>query len=448
MTDYIIPVPAPTSPDDLAQAAFDYLASVRPGWIANDGVEAWLIYAWAFMVATLSDLAQTTMASIFRYFGATILAQHLPYLAPQDGAPATVATLWTAVDDAGYTAPAGTLVGFQVAGDTFVGFTLDNDLVMMPGSSTADGIQLTATVLGSAANGLTASLVLIDDLAWVASVAADAPPTGGVDAETDDAYLTRLAQQMTLLAPRVILASDAALYVLNTPGVAKAMAIDNYSPGRVITDAAMTSGSPTVTSATADFTADDTGRTVTGTGVPSSTTITYVNATTVTMSHNASSSGTGRTLTFGDLSAIPRALTVAVADIDGDACTDDEKAAALTLLEAAREPNFLIAVIDPTYTSVDVAFTGKALPGFDPDTVSGNAGAAVFNYLSPATWGGSGIWQNEVRLLDIAGVLAAVPGFTFAAGGSVTLNGTAADLPLAGIAPLPTVGTITPLVTA
>lgn len=451
MTTYIIPIPAPTSPDDLAQGAFDYLASVRPGWVANDGVEGWLIYSWAFMVATLSDLSQTVMASIFRFWGASILAQHLPYLAPIDGAAATLTSLWTAVDTAGYTIPAGTLVGFQVAGDTLVGFTVDIDTVIAPGNSTVDGVPLTAMDLGTAGNGLTASIVLIDDLAWVTSVTADAAPAGGVDPETDDAYLTRLAQEMTLLAPSVVLAADAGLYVLNVPGIAKAMGIDNYSPGRVFTDGSMSStSSPNLASpALAQFTNDDVGRAVTGTGVAASTTIASVTSPTLAvMSHNATSTGSGRTITLGDLSNIPRALTVAVADVDGEPCTSPEKVAAVALLQAAREPNFLMAVIDPTYTTVNVAFTGKSLPGYDPDTVSAAAVDAVTAYLSPASWGGTGAWPNEVRLLDIAGVLAAVPGFTFAAGGSVTLNSSAADLSLTGIAPLPTLGTVTPLVTA
>lgn len=451
MTTYITPTPTPTSPEDLAQGAFDYLASVRPAWVANDGVEGWLIYAWAFMVATLSDLTQTVMASIFRYFGASLLAQHLPYLAPIDGSPATLTSLWTAIDTAGYTIPAGTLVGFQVTGDTLVGFTVDTDTVITPGTSTVDGVPLTATEFGSAGNGLTASIVLIDDLAWVVSVTADAAPAGGVDGETDDAYLNRLAEQMTLLAPRVILAVDAALFVLNAVGVAKAMAIDNYSPGRVFTDGSMSStASPNLASPSlAHFTNDDVGRSVSGTGVAGSTTILSVSsATLAVMSHNATSTGSGRTITLGDLSSIPRALTVAVADIDGAACTSPEKAAVLAMLQAAREPNFLMAVIDPTYTTVNVTFTGKALPGFDPDTVSAAAVEAITAYISPATWGGTGVWPNEVRLLDVAGVLAAVPGFTFAAGGSVLLNGSAADLSLAGIAPLPELGTVTPLVTA
>lgn len=56
--------------------------------------------------------------------------------------------------------------------------------------------------------------------------------------------------------------------------------------------ATVTNGSPTVTTASAFFTADMTGGTITGTGIPAGTTLTYVNSTTATMSANANANGT------------------------------------------------------------------------------------------------------------------------------------------------------------
>ncbi len=69
---------------------------------------------------------------------------------------------------------------------------------------------------------------------------------------------------------------------------------------RTVTDAAITNGSATLTSATASFTSGDTGRWVGGPGIPINTSMTFVNSTTVTLSHNATS-GTGTatsTITF------------------------------------------------------------------------------------------------------------------------------------------------------
>lgn len=382
MSDYILPLPDPSDPDAAVQAALDYLQANIPGYEPSDGqLETWLLYAQAFMLSTLVDLAQTVPASIFRYFGASLLAVHLPYLAPQEAVPATVTTTWTAIDTQGYTIPQGTLVAYQTAGDQLVGFTVDTDTVIPPGESTADAVGLTAQVPGAAANGLSSAIVPVDDLAWVSSITATGQPAGGVDAETDDAYLSRLSDQLELLAPRPIIPVDFAKFALNVTGVARAMAVDGYNP----TD-----------------------------------------------------SSTGN----------ERMVAVAVANSAGTACTTGEKNDVQVLLDGAREVNFVVNVMDATYTTVDVAFTGNALDGFDAATVQAAAEAAVESYLSPANWGPQyGPWPATVRLLDVASVIAATPGFTFAVGGTVTLNGSAADLSLTGVAPLPNLGTVSGTVT-
>lgn len=63
--------------------------------------------------------------------------------------------------------------------------------------------------------------------------------------------------------------------------------------GRAFADAVTTNGSPTLTSLTAWFTASDVGKTITGTGIPGSTTIASVqSSSSVTLSQNATASGT------------------------------------------------------------------------------------------------------------------------------------------------------------
>lgn len=75
---------------------------------------------------------------------------------------------------------------------------------------------------------------------------------------------------------------------------------------RVVTDAATTSASPTLTSATGAFVANDVGAPVSGTGIPAATTIiAVVNSTTATMSANASATGSGVTVTIGSPYATP-----------------------------------------------------------------------------------------------------------------------------------------------
>lgn len=81
---------------------------------------------------------------------------------------------------------------------------------------------------------------------------------------------------------------------------AKAWIGGGAPPGQNYTDGATTSSSTTLTSATANFTSADIGRTITGTGIPTSTTISSVtNATTVVLSASATATGTGVTITIG-----------------------------------------------------------------------------------------------------------------------------------------------------
>lgn len=73
----------------------------------------------------------------------------------------------------------------------------------------------------------------------------------------------------------------------------------NESVARTVTDG-VTATSTTVTSATANFGADDVGKPITGTGIPANTTISSVtNTTTIVISQAATSGGTGKTLTIG-----------------------------------------------------------------------------------------------------------------------------------------------------
>lgn len=75
---------------------------------------------------------------------------------------------------------------------------------------------------------------------------------------------------------------------------------------RTVADASTTSASATLTSATAAFTASDVGAPISGTGIAAGTTILSVtNATTVTLSANATANGTNVAVTIGQPYATP-----------------------------------------------------------------------------------------------------------------------------------------------
>lgn len=110
------------------------------------------------------------------------------------------------------------------------------------------------------------------------------------------------------LPARVFVTSQTAggLLTLNKPTTASipsgtALKVENASGARTVTDAVTTSGSPTLTSATANFNAaTDVGLSISGTPIPAYTTIAaVVNSTTVTLSANANANAASQTISIG-----------------------------------------------------------------------------------------------------------------------------------------------------
>ncbi|HEX3454198.1 MAG TPA: baseplate J/gp47 family protein, partial [Gaiellaceae bacterium] len=156
----------------------------------------------------------------------------------------------------------------------------------------------------------------------------------------------------------------------------------------------------------------------------------------------------------------PRCVTVAVADSSGEPVSAAIKTQVDDLLQSEREINFLVFVVDPSYTTIDVTFAATSFVGFDPADVQARAEAAVANYLDPGQWGlpsfgdtSGRSWINatEVRYLEVAGVLDRVDGLDYVTALSIGVHGGAlgqADVALAGVAPLTRPGTITGAITA
>jgi hypothetical protein len=379
MSSYI-PVPIDTEAVDLADDSFEYLASKVPGWSPSPGnLEAWLIESQSQIAAELRALVALVPDSIFAYFGASILGLP-PYAATQ----ATALTTWVAVDAAGYTIEAGTVIAITPPSSaTGYAFAVDADVVIPAGQTTAYGVAARALESGSAASGLTGAVAVIDPLTFIDNVTLDAPTSGGQDAETSDEYLSRLSALLTLLSPRPILPQDFAVLAQRTvPEVARAVAIDLYNPGPPV-DA-----------------------------------------------------------------NCPRCVSVAVVDIDGNAVAPTVKAQVDELLQSQREVNFLVFVVDPTYTTIDVSFDVNSYPSYDPLDVAARIVAALEQYLSPTSWGvppygdsSSRSWINatKVRYLEVAEQINRVDGVHFintlairAAGGAFGQN----DVALTGVAPL------------
>lgn len=296
------------------------------------------------------------------------------------GLPATANTTWVLSDTSGHLIPGGT----QIAIGGYA-FATDADVVVPEGQSSAVNVPVTATDEGSDANGLSAPVDLISALDWVTMITVNGVTGHGADAEDDADYQDRLARELKRMAPRPITADDYAAMAEDTPNVivGRATAIDGYNP------------------------ADDT----------------YNNG---------------------------RYMAVFATAADGTALSSADKTAIQNFLEAYREVNFVVTVNDPTYTTVDVVFDVTAYPNYNKDALNASVVSAVSNFLSPQTWGqpsdGYGDsppgWSNEtvVRYNKMIGVIEAVPGVNYL--NTLTINGTTADVPLNGAAPLPLVGTV------
>lgn len=391
MSNYI-PVPIDTEPVDIAGEAFDYLAAQVDGWLPAPGdLDTWLIEALAQIAGELRTLTALVPDSIFEYFGSSILG-----LPPYPAMRAVALTTWTAVDDLGYIVNAGTVIALTPpASNTSYGFSVVADFTIPPGQTVVSGIECHALDAGAAQNGLSGTVQMIDSLVFVASVTLDAPTSGGQDAETTDAYLSRLSVLLTLLSPRPILPQDFAILAQRSvEGVARAVAIDLYNPGPPI----------------------DTN--------------------------------------------CPRCVTVAVVGSDGEPVAASIKQAVDDLLQSEREVNFLVFVVDPTYTTIAVDFEATCFPGWDPDDVEARAVSAVANYLSPDSWGvppfgdpSGQSWINAtmVRYLEVAAVLDRVDGLDFITSLAIGIDGGAmgqVDVAISGVAPLVRPGTITGAITA
>ena len=151
-----------------------------------------------------------------------------------------------------------------------------------------------------------------------------------------------------------------------------------------------------------------------------------------------------------------RMVTVAVIDESGNAVSAPIKAEVEADLEAKREVNFVVHVVDPNYTVIDASARIKAQPGFSDATVIANVEAALTNYFDPANWGlptfgdpsSSGGWRltTFARFYEVVDVMNQAQGVDYIETPQIAVGGGAlgtADVALTGPAPLTRVGRLT-----
>lgn len=382
-----------------------YMQTVFPGYTPNSGnLEYILAVIFASWAADVNAQATQGSKELFKQFG-----QQLIGVQPQLGTSATTIITVTAIDTQGYTLPAGT----QLLLDNAFGFQTLQTLTI-PAGSQSGTVIISATTPGSSFNGAgsVSGAVLNQQLNWVLSVGLQAPASGGTDPETEDAYLNRLAAELTLMAPRPITASDYSTLVLDfqpvggtdQEDVGRATAIDGYDANPL---------SPTYN--------------------------TYNNERMVAVCVTDSSGNALNTDTMygiGGTQATP--------------ILNSPNWGVVGWLQSLREVNFIINVVAPNYSPIYVACSVFRQSNYTAATVQMNVQAALIAFLSPATWGmppGGGVgWNNQPTIYqsaienavqNAAGVdhiVTGTLGMGFGASPSPSIN----DLLMPGPFPLPT----------
>jgi hypothetical protein len=156
-----------------------------------------------------------------------------------------------------------------------------------------------------------------------------------------------------------------------------------------------------------------------------------------------------------------RTVTLVLTDDDGRRVPDPVKAQVAAYLDALREVNFVIRLIDAAYESIDVTYHVVAFAEQDPATVKDACDQALLDYLEPSNFrlgttspsivGGEQIdppgpgqmpGRQTLRVNDLIALLDRQRGVDFVPVGGVEINGQADDYTLGQPFTLPEPGAI------
>jgi hypothetical protein len=379
-----------TDPDALTLEQLEYLEANIPDFDASEGnLELWILRGGSRIAASIRDMIGDVPAAIFRKFGTDLL--NLP---PDENTPATITVDITFVDDGSYEIPAGTLVGVDNGSGVEFPFQFPYDLSVehdaLVDPSVIEGAILEAVLEegagGASGNGLNGTVTMVDGLDFIASIVVAVASSGGVDAETDEAYLDRLRTRLQLLSPRPILPRDFAIMAQDVDGVDRAVAIDLYNPSDIGTDY-----DRTVSIASIDTNGDPVS-----VGIKANV-VAYLES--------------EREVNFNVYAIDPTYTTISFVYVG--VCRPDADPA---VVEAA----------------IDAMLTDYVSPA---------------NWGRPS-FGDAREWQldDKVRYFEVITAINNVDGFDHLT--SLTINGGTTDVTLTGAAPLPELGTITSTVSA
>lgn len=229
VSQYVDLTPFDRSVQGIFEAALASAASKLPGWVPREGnTEVVLLEALAVEISELVFAVNRAPAALVEgLLGLYGVERDL-------GGAASMDIIFTLSDTAGHTVPAGTRVALAVPGiSSLITFATDADLVVAPGNNTGV-IPSTAETLGTLAHEAAANsaLQMIDAISFVESATMDGVAAGGRDAEDDADFLNRAVTRLRALSDVLVRPRHFVAAALATPGVGRAMAVDEYDPGQ------------------------------------------------------------------------------------------------------------------------------------------------------------------------------------------------------------------------
>lgn len=198
------------------------------GWGPSEGDQlVWLGKAWERKGSNLEDQLGSMGRSAFRKFGEAVVS-----VPPIQAAPATVASTWELVDEAGgYEIEAGATVTVEASGARSVAFRVV-ETVVVPVKATKVSVLLEAAEPGEENNGLSGVANLQTSYAFVVEpggIELEGVSAGGVDEEEEDAYLNRLVEDLQTLSLSLIKGRDFEIDARSIASIARAKCIEAYN---------------------------------------------------------------------------------------------------------------------------------------------------------------------------------------------------------------------------
>lgn len=224
MSEPIFPI-LETDPSELYNIAMARLKELVPDFDTDNisSPESWILEAVAEVAAEVQQTASLVPSEIFRYFGENFLG-----ITPDDGNSSVARVRVTAADSLGHTIPEDTAFLLYTDGDTSYEFVSTADAVI-PNGQTVIEFDVTCSSVGSDSNGAGVALVeLVDSLTFASEVEIVSNAAGGIDAEDQEQYESKLRDSMELLNSRPITPYDFEKLARVTFG-GRWLAMDTYS---------------------------------------------------------------------------------------------------------------------------------------------------------------------------------------------------------------------------